>query len=169
MQLLLGAGSRRDKMLYQPGFEHWDGLVTLDMNPTHKPDVVWNMEEIPLPFEDNSADEIHAYEVLEHMGRQGDWRFFLAQFEDFWRILKPGGVFYATTPHPSSPWAFGDPGHTRLLPVETTIFLDQEEYGKQIGVTPMTDYRPWYKGNFRLVFSDVTPKLTTRFALQAVK
>jgi SAM-dependent methyltransferase len=169
MQLLLGAGSRRDKLLYQPGKEHWDDLVTLDMNPDHKPDVVWDMEKIPLPFEDNSADEIHAYEVLEHMGRQGDWRFFLAQFEDFWRILKPGGVFYATTPHPTSPWAFGDPGHTRLLPVETTVFLDQEEYRKQVGVTPLTDYRHWYKGDFRLVFSDVTPKLTTRFALQAVK
>jgi SAM-dependent methyltransferase len=90
-------------------------------------------------------------------------------FEEIRRILKPGGVFYATTPHPTSPWAFGDPGHTRLLPVETTVFLDQEEYRKQVGVTPLTDYRPWYKGDFRLVFSDVTPKLTTRFALQAVK
>lgn len=169
MQLLLGAGSRRDKLLHMNGRETWENLVTLDMNPTHNPDVVWNMEEIPLPFEDNSADEIHAYEVLEHMGKQGDWRFFLAQFEDFWRILKHGGLLFATTPHPTSPWAWGDPGHTRVIPIEATTYLNQDEYRKQIGVTPMTDYRPWYRGDFRLVFDDVTPNRTTRFALQAVK
>lgn len=169
MELLLGAGSRHQKRLHIPGREEWTNLVTLDMNADHKPDVVWNMEEIPLPFEDNSADEIHAYEVLEHMGRQGDWRFFLAQFEDFWRILKPGGLLFASTPHPTSPWAFGDPGHTRLIPVEATIFLSQEEYRKQVGVTPMTDYRFVYKGDFRLVENGITPSHTTWFVLQAFK
>lgn len=169
MELLLGAGSRHQKRLHIPGREGWTNLVTLDMNADHKPDVVWNMEEIPLPFEDNSADEIHAYEVLEHMGRQGDWRFFLAQFEDFWRILKPGGLLFASTPHPTSPWAFGDPGHTRLIPVEATIFLSQEEYRKQVGVTPMTDYRFVYKGDLRLVENGITPSHTTWFVLQAFK
>lgn len=169
MELLLGAGSRHQKRLHIPGREGWTNLVTLDMNADHKPDVVWNMEEIPLPFEDNSADEIHAYEVLEHMGRQGDWRFFLAQFEDFWRILKPGGLLFVSTPHPTSPWAFGDPGHTRLIPVEATIFLSQEEYRKQVGVTPMTDYRFVYKGDFRLVENGITPSHTTWFVLQAFK
>lgn len=169
MELLLGAGSRHQKRLHIPGREGWTNLVTLDMNADHKPDVVWDMENIPLPFEDNSADEIHAYEVLEHMGRQGDWRFFLAQFEDFWRILKPGGLLFASTPHPTSPWAFGDPGHTRLIPVEATIFLSQEEYRKQVGVTPMTDYRFVYKGDFRLVENGITPSHTTWFVLQAFK
>lgn len=169
MELLLGAGSRHQKRLHIPGREGWTNLVTLDMNADHKPDVVWNMEDIPLPFEDNSADEIHAYEVLEHMGRQGDWRFFLAQFEDFWRILKPGGLLFASTPHPTSPWAFGDPGHTRLIPVEATIFLSQEEYRKQVGVTPMTDYRFVYKGDLRLVENGITPSHTTWFVLQAFK
>lgn len=169
MELLLGAGSRRSKVLYRPGHLEWSNLVTLDMNPDHAPDVVWDMEQLPLPFEDNSADEIHAYEVLEHMGRQGDWRFFLAQFEDFWRILKPGGMFFATTPHPSSPWAFGDPGHTRLIPIEALTFLSQAEYDKQVGKTPMTDYRRWYKGDLRLCFGEVSEGGATRFALMAVK
>ena len=169
MELLLGAGSRHQKRLHIPGREGWTNLVTLDMNADHKPDVVWNMEQIPLPFDDDSADEIHAYEVLEHMGRQGDWRFFLAQFEDFWRILKPGGLLFASTPHPTSPWAFGDPGHTRLIPVEATTFLSQEEYQKQVGVTPMTDYRFAYKGDLRLVESGITPSRTTWFVLQAYK
>lgn len=168
MELLLGCGNRRRKYLYTDSDQFRD-LVTLDMNPDHKPDVVWDMETIPLPFEDNSASEIHAYEVLEHMGRQGDWRFFFAQFEDFWRILKPGGMLFATTPHPSSPWAWGDPGHTRVLPPECLTYLCQEEYVKQVGVTPITDYRHWYKGDFRIDYAEVSESRTFRFSLKALK
>jgi hypothetical protein len=103
------------------------------------------------------------------MGQFGDWRFFLGQFADFWRILKPGGLFFATTPDPSSPWAFGDPGHTRLIPRGALTFLDQSEYERQVGVTPMTDYRHWYKGDLRCLYSEVDEGLTHKFVLQAYK
>lgn len=169
MELLLGAGSRHRKLLYTPPNIEFRNLVTLDMNKDHNPDVVWDMETIPLPFEDNSADEIHAYEVLEHMGRQGDWRFFLAQFQDFWRILKPGGMFFATTPHPTSPWAWGDPGHTRVIPPETLTYLGQQNYREQVGVTPMTDYRFAYTADFHIDYCEVRPNLQTCFALKALK
>lgn len=168
MELLLGCGARREKLLWANDKREWNGLVTLDMNPDHKPDVVHDLTD-RLPFDDNSADEMHAYEVLEHMGQQGDWRFFLTQFEDFWRVLKPGGLFFATTPDPTSPWAFGDPGHTRLIPREALTFLDQSEYERQVGVTPMTDYRRWYKGDLRVVMSEVDEGKTHKFVLQAHK
>lgn len=170
MQLLLGCGNSREKRLRLPGDEvAFTDLVTVDMFPETKCDVVWDLEQVPLPFDDNSADEIHAYDVLEHMGRQGDWRFFFRQFEDFWRILKPGGHFFAITPHPTSPWAWGDPGHTRVIPPESVIYLSQAQYARQVGTFPMTDYRPSYKADFKILNNTVTDNGQTVIVLEALK
>src|SRR5215831_67169 len=87
MELLIGCGKNHTKKLTRPGHEEWRELVTLDINPDHKPNVLHDLENLPLPFADDHFDEIHAYEVLEHVGKQGDYRFFFRQFEDFWRIL----------------------------------------------------------------------------------
>ncbi len=104
-ELPIGCGSKYVKAIHFNERPHRNNLVTLDINRDHRPDVVWDLNPLPLPFADNSFDEIHAYEVLEHTGVQGDYRFFFAQFSDFWRILKPGGVLIGTVPLPTSPWA----------------------------------------------------------------
>jgi SAM-dependent methyltransferase len=148
VELLIGAGSRHVKQLVWQGRSDWAALVTLDINADHKPDVVHDLTVLPLPFEDNTFDEVHAYEVLEHTGQQGDWRFFFAQFSEFWRILKPDGVLLGTSPDGKSNWGWGDPGHTRIISPEAFTFLVQPQYTKQIGVTPMTDYRFVYKADF---------------------
>ena len=82
-ELLLGAGNTRQKLLGMPGHAHWSNLTTLDVDPDCKPDVLHDMDSKHMPFDDNSFDEIHAYEVLEHIGRQGDWRGFLAEFSEY--------------------------------------------------------------------------------------
>lgn len=149
MELLLGCGSSREKKL-NTGRGQWSRLVTLDMNDDHKPDIVHDIAKFPLPFEADTFDEIHAYEVMEHVGQQGDWRFFFDQWSDMWRILKPGGVFFGTSPAATSPWAWGDPGHTRVLSPECMTFLHQPAYA-QIGKTAMSDYRFAYKADFDFV------------------
>lgn len=70
-ELLLGAGTRRLKVASFPGYENWEDLTTLDIDPDAKPDVLWDLNTRPLPFFNNTFDEIHAYEVLEHVGQQG--------------------------------------------------------------------------------------------------
>ena len=147
-ELLIGCGNSRIKKLALRGRSEWSGLVTLDMSAECNPDMVHDLANIPLPFEDDTFDEIHAYEVMEHVGQQGDWRFFFDQWADFWRILKPDGLFFGTSPHWSSPWAWGDPGHTRIVGREQLTFLSQQQYADQAGKTPMTDYRPYYKADF---------------------
>lgn len=166
-ELLIGCGSNREKKLRNNGTD-WEGLVTLDMNAAHRPDVLHDLASLPLPFANESFDEIHAYDTLEHIGQQGDWRFFFNQWSDFYRLLKPGGIFFGISPHWSSPWAWGDPGHTRVISGESFIFLNQLEYA-QIGRTPMTDYRFCWNGDFKLIHADVTSDLQFRFALKAVK
>jgi SAM-dependent methyltransferase len=166
-ELLIGCGSSRAKKLCYGGRAEWSALTTLDHNSDHAPDVVHDLESLPLPFPENSFGEIHAYEVLEHLGRQGDWRFFFAQWADFWRLLKPGGLFLGTCPAASSPWAWGDPSHTRIIGPECLIFLSQPAYA-QVGKSPMTDFRHVYSADFDIIHS-VTEGDHFMFVLQAVK
>jgi len=167
-ELLIGCGVRREKQVKLKDTKEWSGLVTLDLNPDVNPDVVHDLEVLPYPFEDSEFDEIHAYEVLEHTGRQGDWRFFFDQFYEFWRILKPGGYLFGTTPAWDSIWAWADPGHTRVLSEASFIFLNKEEYELQIGKTAMTDYRSYWRGDFDLVAYNYTDE-QFGFVIQARK
>lgn len=154
MELLLGCGNRRDKRLTDEGLGIpviWEELVTLDMNPKTGADVVHDLNDLPYPFDDGTFDEIHAYDVLEHCGRQGDWRFFFDQFAEIWRILKPDGVFCAICPVWNSVWTWGDPGHTRVISEGSIAFLSQSHTAKQIGTTSMTDYRFYWKRDFEVL------------------
>lgn len=167
-ELLLGCGAKRDKLIAPPDHKEWEGLVTLDVEARHDPDVVWDLNQTPWPFEDDSADEIHAYEVLEHLGQQGDAKAFFAHFWEMWRILKPGGLVIATVPSWKSMWAFGDPGHRRVINGGSLIFLNQEEYHNQVGVTAMCDYRNTWRGDFVKV-SEKELEHQYCFVLEAVK
>ena len=161
-------GRRRDKLIYEQGNKEWKDLITLDINPDHKPDVLWNLEHLPLPFEDNVFEEIHAYEVLEHLSTQGNYKFFFLEWSEYWRILKPGGKFFGTVPTKDSVWALGDPSHTRIILPENFVFLNQESYTEQIGKTPMSDFRYIYKADFHIELSRVDNG-TFSFILKAVK
>ena len=167
-ELLLGGGARRGKHLHKPDRPDWSDLTVLDISAAHQPDVVWDLTELPLPFDDERFDEIHAYEVLEHTGQQGDYRFFFAQFTDLWRLLKPAGLLLGTSPALESRWLWGDPGHTRAITPESFMFLDQQSYTDKVGKSPMSDYRNIYQADFKLVFNQSSGG-TFRYILQAIK
>ena len=152
-ELLVGCGNNRAKKVWSAGMieEKFNCLTTLDMDSAANPDVIHDLMDLPYPFEDGAFNEIHAYDVLEHTGNQGDWRFFFDQFSEFWRILRPGGYLCGSVPAWDSVWAWGDPGHTRILSEAALIFLNQREYKLQIGKTAMTDYRNYWQHNFELI------------------
>lgn len=168
-ELLIGCGNdRRKKIKHGDIQSDWKSLTTLDVDPSTKPDVVWDLNVLPYPFESDSFDEIHAYEVLEHVGKQGDWRSYFDQFSELWRILKPGGLLVGSVPMWDSPWAWGDPGHTRVITQGSLIMLSQAIYEAEVGNTSMTDYRPFYKADFEPVaFNEA--EHTFSFILKAKK
>ena len=179
-ELLLGCGNERRKLLSHPMRPGWSNLTTLDINPRCLPDILWDLESlreggrIPLvtgkPTPDDYYDEIHAYQILEHIGQQGDYRTFFAHFSEFWRILKPQGIFAASVPMWNTDGAWGDPGHRRVITAMTLSFLSQEQYEQQVGVTQMTDYRDIYKANFRSESAWLSDgDQTLNFVLRAVK
>lgn len=167
--LLIGAGNSRTLHLCPIGTEAAEKeITTLDVDGLSKPDVWHDLNVRPLPFPDDEFDEIHAYEVLEHVGRQGDWRGFFDEFSEYWRILKPNGHLLGSCPSLKSRWLWGDPGHSRTIQPETLTFLNQREYQLQVGKTSMTDYRKVYKADFDIVLGNESPDQFW-FGLQAVK
>lgn len=171
--LLLGSGSSRDRRLRigndPPGtdWKHVE-LVTLDRNPAHRPTVVHDLSVFPWPFEDNAFDRVDAYEILEHLGQQGDAAAFFRDFSEIWRILKPGGFLGATCPSWRSIWAWGDPSHRRVLCSGSLVFLDQNEYTRQVGKTAMSDFRDIYQADFAGVHVEEDNDKFT-FVLAAIK
>jgi predicted SAM-dependent methyltransferase len=166
-QLLLGCGRSRAKRMHVDHELEWGELVTLDHNPEVLPDVVHDLEKMPLPFNDNEFDELHAYGVLEHLGDQGDYKLFFAQFSDFHRILKPGGLLLAIVPSFNAVHQWGDPSHRRVINDVTLSFLSQAVYS-QCGTTMMTDFRDIYKADFKPVWMQDQDGLLS-FVLKANK
>lgn len=183
-ELLLGCGHARDKRIFPDSSRPraWENLTTIDNNAACKPDFVADLNDPNWPdwvhmgdgcvnpdfLETGLFDEIHAYEVLEHLGTQGDHEHFLRTFATLWDLLKPGGYMCATTPSRYSPWLWGDPGHRRVVIRESLTFLSQAEYTRQIGQTALSDYRHLYKADFDLI-SSVDDRVTHAFILKAVK
>lgn len=168
--LLIGAGHSRELRMdlqLHPGAQ----VTTLDINPLVAPDVVHDLDAITWPFNAGTFAEVHAYEVLEHLGRQGDAAAFFATFSEVWRVLEPDGYLCATCPSPRGVWAWGDPGHTRVIARESLVFLDQTEYARQLDgarATSMSDYRGQYFADFTVVHSEDNGT-THQFVLRAVK
>lgn len=179
-ELVLGCGSTSEqKTITVTGSHKYENPTTLDLYPRHNPDVIWDLaSEEPLPFDDNTFDEIHAYEILEHIGAQGDYKTLFRQFSDYWRVLKPNGFLMATVPHYQSILAWGEPSHTRIINAATLVFLSQAQYEEQIGKTAMSDFRDVYKADFNpaymeTIYTDKEGEDPERrgfhFVLQAVK
>lgn len=191
-ELLLGCGhDRRKRYVAVPhhprGWRDPKGPVTLDINRAVKSDLWCDLsapppwyaisrgdpEGRPHPLIADFWDEIHAYQVLEHLGRQGDAIAFFAHFSELWRILKPGGYFVGEVPSRFSGYLWGDPGHTRAIVPESLSFLDQEQYALQIDGpletrSTMSEYRNLYTADFKVVDAHDS-HMHFAFVLQAVK
>jgi SAM-dependent methyltransferase len=167
-ELLIGCGNSRRKKIDPAQKWEWDELVTIDHDPNCGADILHDLEVTPWPLEDDSFDGAHAYCVLEHLGKQGDYRSFFATFAEIYRVLKPGGLLYAICPSRSSEWLWGDPSHTRAIQPESLVFLSQQQYLDQVGLTPMTDFRWLWLGDFEpLALEDDGHDF--KFILRAVK
>jgi len=85
-------------------------------------DVVWDLDQTPYPFKDNSVDEVHMYHVLEHLHNP------LEKLEELHRLLKPKGVVYLRVPHFSSMGAFTDITHIRPFGYLSFEMAKPDEY-----------------------------------------
>ena len=118
MRLDLGAGIRREA-----------GYVSVDVAASLEPDVVWDLERFPWPWDDASATEVRMLHVLEHLGQ--DPKVFLRIMGEVNRVLAPGGLFRVHVPHPRSDTYLGNYQHVRPV---TQLMLQQ--FSRKHGFSP---------------------------------
>ena len=100
------------------GRKKLDGYVNVDYSAVVNPDLVWDLEKKPYPFETSSIDEVYMEHCLEHID---DIRLCI---REIYRILKPGGKFRFWVPHYSYGWVH--PFHVRGFSYSFLSFLSEE-------------------------------------------
>lgn len=117
------------------GTDIQEGYVNVDMVELPGIDVVHNLMNYPWPFEDSSANEIRAIDVLEHLPPYiGEEHGVIKFINECWRILKPGGELYIQTPGWKAEFLWIDPTHVRGFDIQSMDFFDPEKpFGKSTG------------------------------------
>lgn len=160
--LLLGCGNSRAKQVQYDGADWLGELTTVDLDPNCGADILFDMEGLgkrswrhpfkkKLPFADNTFDDMGAFNTMEHWGVQGDFRGWFAECAEYWRVLKPGGLFYILVPIGED--ALADPGHTRFFQANWFGFLSQEFYKRNEAIKSCyTDYTWIWKLDFDVLY-----------------
>jgi len=87
----------------------YEGYVNIDKIKLPGVDLVYDLEKMPLPFEDNSVSEIRCEHILEHITN------LMPLIEDLHRISVPHGKIEVLTPYYKYEAAYRDPTHVRFF------------------------------------------------------
>lgn len=106
------------------GQDYREGWVNLDISSTVGADVVHDIEKLPLPFEDDSFEEILCHDILEHVE-------YLPIMKELYRILAPGGEITIRVPHYTSRNNFIDPTHIKQFSIQLFDYFIADSYLQQ--------------------------------------
>lgn len=131
--------------------------VNVDIDPACSPDLVWDLNKLPLPFEDNTFERCIISHVFEHLG--DPWaikmpyvEWFFKFWKEIWRVLKPYGIVQFVAPNVNNEMTWGDPGHVHAVTPQTLYFLNKSVYeeNKKITYSAMTQYGIDFSFDFEL-------------------
>ena len=100
------------------------------------PDVVWDLNVFPYPWEENSVDHIQAKHVFEHLD---DW---WGAFVECARIVKPGGTIRIHVPDESSTSAGTYRDHLSIITPYSFIGIIGENAGTNAWAEQVKDSVP---------------------------
>lgn len=95
----------------------------------HRPEiaVVWDLNNMPWPWPDNSFDQIVARAVLEHIRPD-----LVQSLNECWRILRPGGQLFVKLPYWESEISHEDPTHRWFFALRSLDQFDPDtERGRE--------------------------------------
>ena len=143
------------------GFRKYEGGINVDGFSACKPDVLWDLNKFPYPWEDNSIDRIYAYHVFEHLE---NW------WGTFWecsRILKLGGELEMRVPDITSDSATAYRDHLHVITLFSFDGIANRLRGRALNAWARTqDIPPMVLTRYaRVPFADYNwmPKFLLRF------
>jgi len=127
MKINLGCGNHR-----------MEGFIGVDRVKMDAVDVVHDLNVFPYPFCDDSIDEVHLFNILEHLPDT------IRVIEEVWRICKGGAIVRIGVPYYNSPGASADPTHLRFF-TESTF-----DYFTEDGATWLSAYNYYSHARFAI-------------------
>lgn len=109
------------------GHDSRNGYINLDASSEVKPDVVWNLEVTPLPFENDSFEEVLANHVLEHVVN------FIPLVHEIHRVSIAGANVLIRVPFYAAWGQFNDPTHVRFFTPYTFNYFNMGRYSHEVG------------------------------------
>ncbi len=106
------------------GHNKLPGYINVDVAPECAPDMVVNLESLPWPWPDDSADAVRFNHSLEHMGQSTP--LFLGMIKELYRICRNGAEVEINAPHPRHDDFHNDPTHVRVITPSMLMLLDRK-------------------------------------------
>ena len=85
----------------------------LNVDKYGHPDLAWDLEQFPWPWENNSIEEIKLSHVLEHLGANTD--IYINLIKEIYRVSIPNANIFIRVPHPRHDDFLHDPTHVRPI------------------------------------------------------
>lgn len=114
---MLPRGRKRRKLNLGCGEFKKEGFINVDIRPETKPEVVWDLNKFPYPFETGEFELIEADHVIEHLNDP------FGAMKELHRILKDGGKLIVRVPHFSR--GFTHPDHRRGFDLSFPYYFDR--------------------------------------------
>lgn len=124
------------------GHQNVEGWINIDLNPITGCDLVANIP--PIPVRDNSIEHILASHFIEHIPTEKK----IELFNEFWRVLKPGGELEIYVPHAYKWPAIADPTHVSFWVTESGIYYTEQMAYLKYGI------KVWSQSNWHLQNDD---------------
>jgi hypothetical protein len=116
------------------GHDRKPGWVNVDKFAACGPDQQVDLETLPWPWSDGSADEVYMSHVLEHLGASSE--VYIGVMKELWRVCRAGATVTIVVPHPRHDDFLTDPTHVRAVTAD----------GLQLFSRKANDY--WKAGGF---------------------
>lgn len=105
--------ARNIKLNLGCGHNKMQGFINVDASAACNPDLVYDLEKTPWPWEANSVSEVVFFHALEHIGPRSQDFFMLMQ--ELYRVCCHDALVKITVPHPRHDNFVDDPTHVRII------------------------------------------------------